>query len=394
MAETDIDKSLLRAKCARQTRLRLEPEVQRDGIDIISAVQPAGGNMCGPHTIDALQAVQLRRPEHRHAGTLQGQQHADALAHQAGRGANQGPDRVPGSRARPRRRFHNSQRLHAPGQQLAGKLQIEWPAAGDQHAFAGADALHANQRLQCARGHDARKSPAGQRHRSFMCSGCQHQTPGSKRHRAASDHGGDLVDRKGAPRNGVGLYLHVRGDRTIAQRTAEAELRIRRRIGVAVGQRLGILATRTAAFVERHDGCPSLACGDGSGQPGETGANHQHVALPLLSRHVPRFAARLRQWQRRVAGDYHAVGHLGHARALADAAVHAHHTVETRPHAAVQPARCATRGVAERDDANSRERGGDGLAFQCRDRKAIELERDGAADAADRLVGKAHDAPA
>jgi hypothetical protein len=50
--------------------------------------------------------------------------------------------------------------------------------------------------------------------------------------------------------------------------------------------------------------------------------------------------------------------------------------------------------VAECNDADSRERGGDGLAFQCRDRKAIELERDGAADAADRLVGKAHDAPA
>ena len=66
----------------------------------------------------------------------------------SGRGARHGPGLAPGSRARPRRGFHHRQRLHAAGQQFAGKLQVERPAAGDQHAFAGADALRANQRLQ------------------------------------------------------------------------------------------------------------------------------------------------------------------------------------------------------------------------------------------------------
>ena len=57
MTEPDIDEALLRAQGACQTGLRLEPEIQRDDIDIMAAIEPVAGNLCRPHAAVAAQFV-------------------------------------------------------------------------------------------------------------------------------------------------------------------------------------------------------------------------------------------------------------------------------------------------------------------------------------------------
>ena len=79
------------------------------------------------------------------------QQHAEALAHQVRRAARHAPGGAPRGGARPWRGLDDRERRHAAGQQLAGKLQVERAAAGNQHTLAGAYALRSDQRLQRAR---------------------------------------------------------------------------------------------------------------------------------------------------------------------------------------------------------------------------------------------------
>ena len=139
-------------------------------------------------------------------------------------------------------------------------------------------------------------------------------------------------------------------------------------VGMAVGERLGVLPAGGAALVQHHDRCTCLRGGDRGRQPGRPRADHQHVAHLVLGLRAVGFVAERRQRQSRLAGDRHAVGHLGHAGALADAAIHRHHAVETGAHAAMQAARRAGGGAAVGDDAGGGQGGGDGLAFERGDR--------------------------
>ena len=108
-----------------------------------------------------------------------------------------------------------------------------------------------------------------------------------------------------------------------AQVEANAELDVRRCIRVAVGEWLGVLAAGRSAFVEENDGGARLGRGDGGGQAGGAATYHQHVGCLVFGRFPGRrrFEGRRRSGQG--AGDPHAAGDLGQARALADAAVHA-----------------------------------------------------------------------
>ncbi len=80
----------------------------------------------------------------------------------------------------------------------------------------------------------------------------QHQPARPERHRAATHQRGDLVGGKAAPHGGLGHDARAGGKGTLAQFDAEAELRIGRRVGVAVGQRLGVLPAGRCAFVEQR----------------------------------------------------------------------------------------------------------------------------------------------
>ena len=397
MAETDIDESLLRAKCARQTRLRLEPEVQRDDIDIVSAVQPAAGDLCGPHAIVAVQCrppAPTRAPARRHASAsaacrcprASGRARCEPWSRPSRQAA--GPGRGAASTTAngftpPASSSQASCRLSGPLPAISTRSPGQTRCA--RTSVCSAPVVITPGRVQPGNGTGRSCAPVASTSRR-----------GSERHRAASDQGGDLVDRKGAPRQ----WRRTRSARR--RQTARSRSALPRR-NCASGAASAWLSASglaywppgAAAFVQHHDGCSGLALRrwPRTARPDRRRPPARRTPAPRPARPPVRCAER-RQWQGRLAGDRHAVGHLGHARALADAAIHRHHTVETGAHAAMQPARCAAGGAAERDDAGGRQRGGDGLAFQCRDRKAVELERDGAADAADRLVGKAHDAPA
>ena len=223
-----------------------------------------------------------------------------------------------------------------------------------------------------------------------MRAGRQNKTSRPEGHRVAADQGGDLIGGKASPHDGFGLDAGTGGHRSIEQRGAKAELSIGHRIGVAVGQRLRVLAARGAAFVQNNDRGASLGCRDCRRQPARTSANHQHVADPVLGLRAVRLATKVRERQGRVAGDSHALGHLGHAGALTDAAIDCHHAVEARPHPAVQTARRAALGAPKCDDASGRQRGGDRLAFQRGNRRTVELERNGTPDRADGGMGQTH----
>ena len=197
-----------------------------------------------------------------------------------------------------------------------------------------------------------------------MRAGRQHQPARPERHGAAAHQCRDLVHGEATPDRGLGLDARAGGHRTIAQLDAEAELRIGRGIGMAVGERLGILPAGGSALVQHDDRCSGLRGGDRCRQPGRPRADHKHVAHLVLGFHAVGFVAERRQRQGRLTGDRHVVGHLRHARALADATIHRHHAVETGAHAAMQAARCAGGRAAVRDDAGGRQSGGDGLAFE------------------------------
>ncbi len=130
----------------------------------------------------------------------------------------------------------------------------------------------------------------------------------------------------------------------------------------------------------------AIAADSPAGPPPTTSTSHAMI----LGLRAGGIAAEWRQLRRRLAGDHHAVGHLRHAGTLADAAVHRHHAVEAGAHAAMQSAWRASGGAAIGDDAGGRQRRGDRLALQGRERRAVELECDGAADGPDRRVGEAH----
>ena len=199
-----------------------------------------------------------------------------------------------------------------------------------------------------------------------MRAGGQHQPARPERHGATTHQRGDLVHGEATPNGGLGLDARAGGQGAIAQRDAETELRIGRGIGMAGGKRLGVLPAGAAALIEHNDRCTCLRCGNRRRQPSRPCADHQHVAHLVLGFHAvgSLSLAERRQRQGRLAGDRHAIGHLGHAGALADATIHRHHAVKTGAHAAMQAARCAGRGAAVRDNAGGRQSGSDGLAFE------------------------------
>ena len=223
-----------------------------------------------------------------------------------------------------------------------------------------------------------------------MCAGRQDETSRPEGHGTATDQGSDLVGGEASPHDGFGLDAGTDGECALAQFSATTKLGVGCRVRVAVCQRLRILTARGTAFVEHDDGGANLCCRGCCRQPGWTAAHHQHVAEPVLGLRVIRCATKVRERQHRVAGDRHAVSHLGHAGALADTAIDGHHAIEAGPHAAMQAARRATLGAPKCDDARGRQRGSDCLAFQGSDRRAVKLERDGTPDWANGGMGQAH----
>ena len=126
---------------AGEADLGLEAAVQRDHGGRDAARAGRGGEERLRHLPVAFERADAALPQHGHAGATEPEQEAEALAGERGIGAPQGPGVAPPRRAGPRRGFDDRRHFHPAVEQFHGKLQVERPAAGDQHGLAGAGAL-------------------------------------------------------------------------------------------------------------------------------------------------------------------------------------------------------------------------------------------------------------
>ena len=143
-------------------------------------------------------------------------------------------------------------------------------------------------------------------------------------------------------------------------------------MAVAGGKRLQILPAGCLPFIQHHYIRARFGSGDGSGKPGGAGADHQDIAG--LFGNIGGCNAKRGRLSREGAFHRHAIGHLHHAGALADLAIHRHHAIKTGAHTAPKPALCALGRFAQRQNACGGKRCGNALAWQSFHRSAIEAD--------------------
>ena len=297
-----------------------------------------------------------------------------------------------------RGQFGHGQDLSARPRQFQGDLEIERPVAGDEQAFAREHAIAAQQRLRRARGHDAGKSPTGDRQAALVGAGGDNQAlrPAEPADLAVEKH--EIQGLEGAPDLGA---LHQGDARRLDprdQRPAPGELGI-------VGKRLGKtghvqpllieLAASHRPLVDHQDFRPGL-CGGRSGiQPAGAAAQHENIRLEDIGRLVccghagdlPRGGKKL------LAAHVDRFFQLGHAGPLARPAVDLHQAFLADAHAAEEAAVHALAGNPKFPFAHGGQGGGQGLPAPAADGPALELEFDdvGAWPQLDGAIGRAHD---
>ena len=316
----------------------------------------------------------LAAPVKRHAGALQYRQIAQPIPGEIRRGAHQPQHIAPGAKPRRWGRFHHRGNTHAASQQFTRKLQIERPTARNHRALSRAHALRARKRLQRARRHHPRQSPARHGHRAFMRAGGQDQPTRTESNGGTFNKCGDFIRREATPNRSTVMEANAGLSRAGKKRAALAKLCIRCSVLVAGGERLQILPARGFAFIQHHHFGASFGRGDGGGKPGGTGADHKDVAG--LIGNLGWGAAKRGGFSREGAFHRHAIGNLYHAGALAGLAIHRDNAIKTSTHAAPQPALRAPGRFAQRQNAGSRKRCGNALARQGFHRRAIEADPD------------------
>ena len=223
-----------------------------------------------------------------------------------------------------------------------------------------------------------------------MRAGRQHQPAWVERYGTPTNQHADLVRRETGPGDRLVLDRHAGLAGARGQIAAQPELPVRRRIFVAVGQRLGVLPASRRPLVEQHHRGPRLGRGNRRRQPGRSAAHHQHVARALRRRRVHRHGRQRCGSLWWLAAHLHRLGNLGQAGALADPPVDRHHAVEAGTHAAMQPARRPAGRAAEGDDPGRRQRRRHRLARQRRDVAPVEADADRRPGRADRPMFQSH----
>ena len=283
---------------------------------------------------------------------------------------------APRGEAGARRGLHHRDRLHAAGQQFAGQLQVQRTVPAISTRSPGQTRCARTSVCKRAGGHHAGQRPAGQRRRRLMRARRQDQAPGSEGDRPPAHQRGDLVGREGAPDDGVGLDPHAGPLRAVgAGRGQCGTARPARRPqwlsasglaywppGAARSSSSTTAAPASAAAMaaDRPAGPPPTTSTSGlaSSAASPVGRRFERTPASAGSAPVTRMPSatlvRQARWPMRPSTRDDAV--------------------EAGAHAAIQPARRAGCGAAEGDDAGGRQRGGDGLALQRRDRLAVELD--------------------
>ena len=344
MAEPDIDEALLGAKCARQPGFRLESQVQCDDIDV------------EVRSIDARPRARTAPVRRRSVASLRADHNTGTPARFSvvsmpmPSRTRSGAGRVPSSRPDASAPDRDVARLPPPraaSHRTARSSQASCRFSGPLPAIS----TRSPGQTRCARTSVCNEpvviTPGSVQPGSGTGRSC---APGARTSRR-----GPIGDR-GAAATSAAISSAAKPPQTVAsvsmrapaararvpQVDAEAELCVGR--GHPHGCRQAVwrywppVALRSSSTTtDAPASAAAMAADNPAGPPPTTSTSHD-CSCGLWR---GRFVAERRQRQLRLAGHFHAVRHLGHAGALADAAVHGHDAVEARSHAAMQAARCA-----------------------------------------------------